>query len=187
MSHSNDTIPHGLCHCGCGLPAPLAKQNDSKRGYKAGEPHRFISGHNRSEGRVLRYLIEDRGHTTPCWIWQGYLTEDGYGRCKVNGKTIGAHVAMYERVLGPIPIGLELDHLCRVRCCINPNHLDTVASVQNTRRGRSAKLTVEKVSRIKSMLSTHNNAQIAIMHGVTEGAIWFIRKGINWKDVEPSQ
>src|SRR5690606_26252710 len=60
---------------------------------------------------------------------------DGYGRIVVGGKQRPAHRVSYEHFVGPIPDGLLLDHLCRVRCCINPAHLEPVTSGENTRRG----------------------------------------------------
>lgn len=73
-----------------------------------------------------------------CWIWQRKLDNDGYGRIAAsrNGKPTAAlaHRAAYETFVGVIPQGLELDHLCRVRSCVNPEHLEPVTHVENTRR-----------------------------------------------------
>ena len=72
---------------------------------------------------------------TGCWLWTAYLTEDGYGRCKVGGRQRGAHRAVYEFLVGPIPAQHEIDHLCRVRCCVNPEHLEVVTKKENVARG----------------------------------------------------
>jgi hypothetical protein len=69
-----------------------------------------------------------------CWIWLGNLREDGYGVIKRDGQTKGVHRLMYERHVGPIPEGLEIDHLCRVRSCVNPEHLEPVTHLENMRR-----------------------------------------------------
>lgn len=69
-----------------------------------------------------------------CWIWLGALV-CGYGNLMVNGKTIKAHRFSYEQKYGKIPEGMQLDHLCRVRCCVNPNHLETVTQKENINRG----------------------------------------------------
>jgi hypothetical protein len=74
---------------------------------------------------------------TGCWIWERPMP-DGYGRLRFGGKgsKFGmAHRFCYERLVGEIPIGLQLDHLCRVRNCVNPNHLELVTSRENTMRG----------------------------------------------------
>lgn len=66
-----------------------------------------------------------------CWIWQGYIGSDGYGRC---GRKQSAHLYSYRAFCGPVPKGLELDHLCRVITCVNPAHLEPVTHAENKRR-----------------------------------------------------
>lgn len=73
--------------------------------------------------------------TAGCWLWRGY-TWKGYGRS--NG--VGAHRVAYEELVGPIPSGLELDHLCREPLCVRPDHLEPVTRAENMRR-RSAAMT----------------------------------------------
>lgn len=73
---------------------------------------------------------------TGCWLWAGTLGDDGYGRLAVSWKKKArAHRAVWEEAVGPIPDGLQLDHLCRVRSCVNPDHLEVVTSRENTMRG----------------------------------------------------
>ena len=68
-----------------------------------------------------------------CWIWTSYITEKGYGRTTLkNNKKVYVHRYVYELTKGLIPNDLELDHLCRVRNCCNPNHLRLVTSKENT-------------------------------------------------------
>ena len=74
-----------------------------------------------------------------CWIWQAYTCRKGYGQFKVDGRMVKAHRWSYEHFVGPIPDGLELDHLCRVRNCVNPAHLEAVTHAENVRRGESGK------------------------------------------------
>jgi hypothetical protein len=74
---------------------------------------------------------------TGCWIWQGAPNSEGYGRLKVGGKRVYAHRWMYEQHRGLLPEGLTLDHLCRVRLCCNPAHLEAVTLAENKRRGES--------------------------------------------------
>lgn len=71
-----------------------------------------------------------------CWLWSGPLFNTGYGailHAAKNGQL--AHRVVYERERGPIPTGLQIDHLCRVRCCVNPDHLEPVTQQENIRRG----------------------------------------------------
>lgn len=70
-----------------------------------------------------------------CWLWTGTLDGTGYGRLR-DGESIyrQAHRLAYEAHRGAIPEGTELDHLCRVRCCVNPDHLEAVSHHENLRR-----------------------------------------------------
>lgn len=72
-----------------------------------------------------------------CWLWTGYKHADGYGLVKVDGKNRLAHRVVYEMLVGPVPEGLELDHLCRVRACVNPDHVEPVTHAENMRRSDS--------------------------------------------------
>ena len=71
-----------------------------------------------------------------CWLWTKCKNSDGYGRMRVNGVLEQVHRVSYEIFVGPIPEGLELDHTCRNRACINPAHLEPVTHLENVRRGR---------------------------------------------------
>lgn len=76
--------------------------------------------------------------TPGCWIWTAFKTAGGYGMFKVSSdQTVMAHRFAYESLRGPIPEGLELDHLCRVRECVNPDHLEPVTSQVNHHRSSS--------------------------------------------------
>lgn len=69
-----------------------------------------------------------------CWLWTGPLYSNGYGEFNFDGRNRRAHRFAYDRLVGPIPDGLELDHLCRVRRCVNPAHLEPVTHEENVRR-----------------------------------------------------
>lgn len=73
--------------------------------------------------------------TAGCWVWRGDLTPDGYGRFWARGKNVAAHRWSYEHFVGPIPEGLQIDHLCCVRRCVNPAHLEAVTCRENLHRG----------------------------------------------------
>jgi hypothetical protein len=73
--------------------------------------------------------------TDTCWLWTGSKHRLGYGRINVGkGKIRSAHVVVYEIHIGLVPEGLELDHLCRVRNCVNPDHLEPVTHEENIAR-----------------------------------------------------
>lgn len=71
-----------------------------------------------------------------CWIWNGSAAHGRYGSFREGGRVLTAHRFAYEATVGPIPEGLELDHLCRVTLCVNPAHLEPVTHAENVRRGR---------------------------------------------------
>lgn len=73
--------------------------------------------------------------TDTCWLWTGCRLRSGYGQFSVNSKRIYAHRYSYEHHNRPIPTGLVIDHLCRNRGCVNPDHLEAVTSKQNILRG----------------------------------------------------
>lgn len=74
---------------------------------------------------------------TGCWLWAGTANRRGYGRFTGRDRRMQAHRFAYELLIGPIPQGLELDHLCRVTCCVNPDHLEPVTHKVNVLRGLS--------------------------------------------------
>jgi hypothetical protein len=74
---------------------------------------------------------------TGCWLWTGARFRKGYGNFGIDGHNRSAHRVAYELYIGPIPEGLDLDHLCRVPSCVNPDHLEPVTRRENIRRGDS--------------------------------------------------
>ncbi len=90
---------------------------------------------------TIQEIIRDRSLPEPntgCWLWTAGLDNHGYGqlthRHGHNGK---AYRVSYEAFVGSIPKGLTLDHRCRTRCCVNPDHLEPVTLAENKRRGMS--------------------------------------------------
>jgi hypothetical protein len=161
--HPNDTKV--LCGCGCG---------ESVNWWR-GVPRKYIAGHHRRLSPV-EYVEEDRGYVTPCWTWQRG-TARGYGVAVVNRKTIRAHRLYYIRANGPVPAGLDLDHLCRNRRCVNPDHLEPVTRAVNAQRGERTKLSPADVETIRNLAGVISQAELSRRFGVTSGHICRIIQG----------
>lgn len=73
--------------------------------------------------------------THRCWDWLANTSTNGYGQFWCDGRLVAAHRWAYERFMGPVPDGLELDHLCRNPACVNPDHLEPVSHRENSLRG----------------------------------------------------
>ncbi len=92
-------------------------------------------------GRTSRWIVDE---ATGCWDWQLKIDPDGYGRAT---RSQLAHRVVYERLVGPIPDGQQIDHLCRDRRCVNPDHLEPVTQAQNRERGLVARgFTVDRAA-----------------------------------------
>lgn len=83
--------------------------------------------------RFVKHIVDTGG----CWLWTGALQPDGYPRLKVNGQSISAHRWAYEYFWGPVPEGMQVDHLCQVRHCVHPLHLEAVTPRVNTLRSNA--------------------------------------------------
>jgi hypothetical protein len=70
-----------------------------------------------------------------CWEWLGAHDRHGYGTTTACDRKVGAHRVVYEALVGPIPAGLVIDHLCRNRGCVNPSHMEPVTDRVNKDRG----------------------------------------------------
>jgi hypothetical protein len=172
----NESIPVGLCQCGCGRTTSIVTQTDTRRGVVKGQPRRYIVGHAGAESQRLKilYVVAENG----CWIWQGVRNHGGYGKWGGNG----AHRVMYERLVGPVPHGLQLDHLCRNRACVNPEHLEPVTAKENQRRGSRARLTAEDVAAIRGLAGTMTQRAIAKRFGVGQDHVSRIIARKVWGD-----
>jgi len=70
----------------------------------------------------------------PCWLWTASKTRRGYGQVSIGRKLRSVHQVAWELLVGPPPVGLELDHLCHIRHCVNPDHLEWVTHRENLMR-----------------------------------------------------
>lgn len=96
-----------------------------------------------------------------CWEWTGTIARNGYGVFMLLDPAAGkvvlrmAHRLVYEQLVGPIPAGLDLDHLCRNRPCCNPDHLEPVTRAENLRRGIGGKLAGLRQARLTHCANGH--------------------------------
>lgn len=153
---SKSNLTNQLCQCGCGFATPLATA--TRRGNIKGTPTRYLRGHG---GRFTgpSYSVDSE---SGCWNWIRVVASNGYGHAYANRRPTGAHRLYYEKYKGPIPRNLQIDHLCRNRRCVNPNHLEAVTARENTRRSPRTKLTEEDIHEIQRLRNVERLAVAVI-------------------------
>lgn len=121
-----------------------------------------------------------------CWIWDRATRPNGYGIVWDGFKLEGAHRLTYRMMVGEIPEKHDLDHLCRVRNCVNPKHLEPVLRKVNARRGAKAVLDESKVLEIRRLNEGGiGYRRLATMFGVHKSTICHLITNRNWKGVTP--
>ena len=106
--------------------------------------------------------------TDTCWLWTGSLTSEGYGKMRADGREQYIHRLSYELTNGPVPDGLVVDHLCRVRHCCNPEHLEAVTLKENTLRGEAPSIKTF-LTDVCAKGHSMDDAAVTRRHGVEGG------------------
>jgi hypothetical protein len=174
-------VPYGFCHCGCGERTPIATMTRTERGYRKGEPQKYIHGHNGS--KPLTWTVEDCGYETPCWIWGLALNPNGYGHIEREGRHHGAHRWVYEQIVGPIPAGMTIDHLCRNKPCVNPDHLEPVTHAENLRRRPCSRITMDQAREIRARVAAgERQCDVWRTMGLPQELISRVVLGKSWRE-----
>jgi hypothetical protein len=178
----------GLCGCGCGVPTQVASRTSTRYGWIKGEPLAYLRGHAAWKERGPRWLEGpipvDRPDLGPCWIWQRGLNDQGYALgsfVKYGGKhTTLAGRELFRMHVGPIPDGMELDHLCFTPACVRweaapgapSGHLEVVTPAVNLARRRTSNqklynpdLALALVLRAKGMRWRAIAEELGVTHG----------------------
>lgn len=153
------------CACGCG--GTLKRRRPSRQ-------TRYLMNHDKKRS-YPDFVVDRRG----CWIWQHGKTTAGYA--SMGGGKGYAHRAYFEFIYGRIPEGLMIDHLCRVRHCVNPSHMEAVTNAVNSQRGSKAKLTPRQVRKIRGL--DESVKWVAKKYGVSVTAIRNLLKRKRWANV----
>lgn len=161
-----------ICQCGCGKPG-------------VSEGKRFLQGHYIRNTPLMtdpsRITVEDRGHTTACWITTARKDKDGYGLIISGPRSLRgnyrAHIRAYQESVGPIPEGMVIHHLCEQPGCVRPDHLEPLTHAKH--KQRHAKLTEEIVAIIRSSASP--TRELAERFGVDPSTIRYARRGDTWR------
>jgi hypothetical protein len=210
---SEDQIPYGYCHCGCGQKTKISKHDNKVNGHVKGQPRFFIKGHNRTfpphevlnifwsrvnkEGSIPMHCPE----LGACWEWTAYCATNGYGSFRVRNKTILVHRMSYEIANGKIEKGVLVCHKCDNPCCVNPKHLflgthkDNADDMVKKGRGKppmlkgekcpAHKLTKNEVIEIRRRYAVGDisQARLGAEYNVTGEAIYAIVHFKSWKDI----
>lgn len=104
-----------------------------------------------------RFWAKVSRHPSGCWVWTAAVNSRGYGQWGFRGVSRSVHRLTYEAYVGPVPVGLVIDHLCRNTRCCNPAHLEAVTIGENTRRGEAWGLTGAKTHCVRGHELSGNN------------------------------
>lgn len=195
-----------LCECGCGVPTRIATMTNKAKRRIAGQPSRFISGHNPAGRGPKPIPLKDRfwahvdiGAAEDCWPWTLSRHPFGYGQIGTERRMRHAHRVAYELTYGVIPAGAMIRHRCDNPPCCNPAHLVPGTHADNTRdmveRGRSARgsragnsilveADIPRIFELRKEGLTYR--EIGEQFGVTQSTIANVLTRKRWTHVEVS-
>lgn len=129
------------------------------------------------------YSVNDE---SGCWTWTAARSDTGYGTIMCDsGRNMNAHRFAYLRLRGEIPKDLQIDHLCRNRACVNPDHLEPVTRAVNVQRGSASKLSEAEALEIMRLRNQGEMCKdIAARFGVHASHVSRVSRGINWASLE---
>lgn len=188
-SQNTATTPYGYCQCGCGELTNIAQATQTGKGRWKGEPLRYVRGHNNNKFSPAQadYEIVDTGYSSACWLWTKARNAGGYGSIgrlhhPNPQRHYLAHRYAYEEAFGPIPEGASIDHLCHVRACVNPAHLEAVTHTENMRRAKHVKLSMEAAKEIRKRHAQGTSKyRLAKEYGVVSKTISSVVNGDSWR------
>ena len=128
--------------------------------------------------RRVSYTVDE---ASGCWIWNGSLKPDGYGRFMLHGRQVVAHRYFWEQLFGPVPAGHFLHHVCYNPSCVNPSHLELVTPKEHSHKpSHCSKLSATDVAEIRRLCGQVSQGKLARQFGVDQGHISAILHGRRW-------
>jgi hypothetical protein len=148
------------------------------RGEISGLPKRYILGHYNT------FRIEDCYTIDPekgCHLWAGRLSDAGYARARIGGRTWLIYKYVWEQQNGPTPEGYDLHHRCEIKRCINPDHIELLTRAAHAQQHHT--LTWDAVREIRALRGKVRQIDLAARFGVPQSTISAVQLGKTWKEL----